>query len=293
MRTTRRIVLAGLALLTAAGVAFAQTPVAPAPEQTPPSKTEEAPAAAPQAPAQAADEAPAHTQIGGLNLEGYGEVGVRFFPQKPSESQEAKFMEYQDLNTGLYLDTVRLRLFTPDEKYSFELSGRDWGLKTMQLDLTATRLGLWEAGFEWDQMRQLFSTDAKMLETEVRDGIWTLPSPRPPLGAYNQIPFRDEIGVQWNTARVFFKLTPTPDVDISAQYTRIRKDGDIPMGMAFGFSNNNFLEVLQPIDQTIHELRLTGTWAKEQWQLQFSYTLSVFENDLQFMRADNPCASTT
>ena len=82
-------------------------------------------------------------------------------------------------------------------------------------------------------------------------------------------------------------------MDISAQYTRLRKDGDIPMGMAFGSSGNNFLEVLQPIDQTIHELRLSGTWAKEKWQLQFAYTLSVFENDLAFMRADNPCASTT
>ena len=80
-------------------------------------------------------------------------------------------------------------------------------------------------------MRQLFSTDAKMLETETRDGVWTLPTPRPPLGAYNQIPFRDEIGVQWNTARMFFRLTPTPDVDIFAQYThppqgRRHPDGD-------------------------------------------------------------------
>src|SRR5262249_4691174 len=173
------------------------------------------------------------------------------------------------------------------------VSGRDGGLKRMELGLTATRLGRWETGFEWNQMRRLYSTDAKMLETETRDGIWTLPSPRPPLGAYNQIPFRDEIAVQWNTARVFFKLTPTPEVDVSAQYTRLRKDGDIPMGMVFGGSSSNFLEVLQPIDQTIHELRLTGTWAKEKWQLQFSYTLSVFENDLAFMRADNPCASTT
>src|SRR5262249_62158671 len=105
------------------------------------------------APAPAAAEPSEHTKIGGLNLEGYGEVGVRFFPQKPSGAQEAKFMEYQDLNTGLYLDTLRLRLFTPDEKYSFEITGRDWSLKTMELGLTATRLGLWETGFERNQMR--------------------------------------------------------------------------------------------------------------------------------------------
>ncbi len=203
-----------------------------------------------------------------------------------------KFMEYRDLNTGIWLEGLRLRLFTPDEKYSIEISGRDWGLKTMEYSMSVTRTGLWEAGFDWDQMRQIFSTDAKMLSTETKDGVFTLPAPRPPLGAYNQIPFRDEIAVQWNTARIFFKLTPTPEVDVQAEYSRLRKDGDIPMGMSFGSSFNNFLEVLQPIDQTIHEFKLRGTWAKEKWQLQFTYTLSVFENDLAYMRADNPCSNT-
>ena len=36
-------------------------------------------------------------------------------------------MEYQDLNTGLYLDTLRLRMFTPDEKYSIEVTGATGG----------------------------------------------------------------------------------------------------------------------------------------------------------------------
>jgi MtrB/PioB family decaheme-associated outer membrane protein len=276
MRPTRtaRIVLGALAAVTVvAGVASAQTA---------------APSGAPSA-----DQPRTDIQIGGLNLEGYGEAGVRFFPQKPSESQEGKFMEYRDLNTGLWLETLRLRLFTPDEKYSFEVGGRDWGLKTMEYNMSATRTGLWEAGFDWDQMRQIFSTNARMLETESRDGVFTLPNPRPPLGAYNQLPFADEIAVQWNTAHMFFKLMPTPESDVLAEYTRIRKDGDIPMGMAFGSPGNNFLEVLQPIDQTIHEFKLKGSWAKEKWQLQFVYTLSVFENDLTYMRADNPCAATT
>jgi MtrB/PioB family decaheme-associated outer membrane protein len=305
MRTTRtaRIVLAALSVLVASGVALAQTSGQPAAQPSTPgpevaaAQSSAQPAAQPSAPT--SGEPRTDITIGGLNLEGYGEAGLRFFPQKPSEAQNAKFMEYQEFSTfgdsivGIYLDTLRLRLFTPDEKYSFEITGRDWGEKTMQLGLTATRTGLWEAGFDWDQMRQLFSTDARMLATETKDGIFTLPTPRPPLSAYNQVPFADEIGVQWNTAKVFFKLTPTPELDIFGQYTRIRKDGDIPMGMAFGSPGNSFLEVLQPIDQTIHELKLQGTWAKEQWQLQFSYTLSLFENDLTFMRADNPCSSTT
>jgi MtrB/PioB family decaheme-associated outer membrane protein len=267
MRQMRRaqIVLAAFAVLAVAGVASAQT----------------------------ADEPRTDIRLGDFNLEGYAEAGLRFFPQNPSDRQDQKFEEYQDLNTGLYLDNLRLRFFTPDEKYSIDLSGRDWGLKTMDFSTSASRTGLWQAGFDWDQMRQLFSTDARMLATQTKDGVFTLPAPRPPLNSYNLAPFSDDIGVQWNTARVFFKLTPTPELDVSAQYTRIRKEGDIPMGMAFGSPGNAFLEVLQPIDQTIHEFRMSGTWAKEMWQLQFTYVLSIFENDHTFMRADNPCSNTT
>jgi len=306
------MVIGAVAMMAMAGVALGQTPAPepgkapaeepakppaaepakpPAEEPAKPPSAESAAASAPE-PAKAEDDS-TPTKVGPFNLEGFINAGIRFFPQKPSQAQEAKLFEYQDINTGIWLEGLRLRFFTPDEKYSFEVSGRDWGLKTMEYSMTATRTGLWEAGFDWDQMRQVFSTDAKMLATETSDGIFTLPSPRPPLGAYNQIPFRDPISVQWNTARIFFKLTPTPEVDVLAEYKRIRKDGDIPMGMVFGSSFNNFIEVLQPIDQTIHEFKVSGSWAKEKWQLQFAYTLSVFENDLAYMRADNPCANTS
>jgi hypothetical protein len=84
MRSARFLV-AALAVLTVSGVASAQT----------------------------ASEPSTSPRIGGFNFEGYGEAGVRFFGEKPSESQEAKFMEYRDINSGLYLEGLRLRFFTP------------------------------------------------------------------------------------------------------------------------------------------------------------------------------------
>jgi putative beta-barrel porin MtrB/PioB len=49
------------------------------------------------------------------------------------------------------------------------------------------------------------------------------------------------------------------------------------------------VELLQPIEQTIHDFRLRGSWATPRWQLQFSYVLSIFENDLDKVQFDNPC----
>src|SRR6185369_11234538 len=47
------------------------------------------------------------------------------------------------------------------------------------------------------------------------------------------------------------------------------------------------------IDQTIQDFRIGGTWAKENWQLQFGYVLSIFRNDLSGVQADNPCSGAT
>ena len=61
--------------------------------------------------------------------------------------------------------------------------------------------------------------------------------------------------------------------------------------MAFGSPGSNFYEILQPIEQTIHDFRLARRPGRsEHWQLQFGYALSIFENDLTAVRADNPCS---
>ncbi|HEY7435976.1 MAG TPA: MtrB/PioB family decaheme-associated outer membrane protein [Methylomirabilota bacterium] len=260
MRTTRtvRSALAGLMVLAAAATASAQSP-----DST-------------------------QTQIGGLNIEGYAEAGVRFFLD-PSQKERAKFEEYRDINQGLYLQGLWLRFFTPDEKYSAVIGGRQWGLQDQEYHLSFERLGRWEAGFEWDQMRHIFSTNARTLVNETSRGVYVLPNPRPPLVNYNNGRSIDEISVRWDTARTFFKLSLSENADLFAEYTRIHKDGERPFGMAFGSPGGSAFEVLQPIEHTIHDFRLRGTWATERWQLQAGYTMSVFVNELDYVRADNPC----
>ena len=260
MRTTRtaRSVLAGLLVLSATVTASAQS----------------------------ADST--ETQIGGFNIEGYAEAGVRFFLD-PTQKERAKFEEYRDINQGLYLQGLWLRFFTPDEKYSGVIGGRQWGLQDQEYHLSFERLGRWEVGFEWDQMRHIFSTNARTLLNETSRGVYALPNPRPPLIDYNNGRSIDEISVRWDTARTFLKLSLSENADLFAEYTRIRKEGERPFGMAFGSPGGSAFEILQPIEHTIHDFRLRGTWATEHWQLQAGYTMSIFVNDLAYVRADNPC----
>jgi MtrB/PioB family decaheme-associated outer membrane protein len=233
--------------------------------------------------------AAAEIQLGGLNLSGEIEAGPVFYLVEPSKSRKAKFEEYRDMTEGLWLHNLSLRLSTPDEGYATELYGSKWGYEDQRFGLTAGRIGVWQFYFEWDQIPKVYSTNSRMLADEEGRGVFRLPTPRPPLGAYNSAEEIDEISTRWDTARMGATFSITPDMDVTAEYTRIHKHGDKPFSLAFGSPGNNFMEVLEPVDHTIHDIRLKATLAREQYQIQFAYGLSIFQNEFNKVFADNPC----
>jgi MtrB/PioB family decaheme-associated outer membrane protein len=235
----------------------------------------------------------AQTSIYGLRIEGDVEAGGRVYIEEPGKRERAKFEEYRDLPELPFLAGARLRLFTPDEKFSIELGGSKWGQEDQEYFLSMGRPGLWNFGFEWDQIPHLLSTNARLLAKEGPDGVFTLPTPRPSLRAHNTAPELDELGTRWDIARFDLTLSPTPDIDLEAQYTRIKKSGERPFGVAFGSPGSNFYEVLRPVDETIHDARLKATFGGEWWRVQVGYALSIFQNDDSAVVADNPCFGLT
>jgi len=233
--------------------------------------------------------ASAQESVLGMNLRGDVVTGIRFFLLEPDTRHRGKFEEYRDLPTGLFIDQVRLRLSRPDERYATEFGGDKWGQQDQHFFLGAEHPGLWNFGFDWDQTPHIYSTTGRTQYTEIARGQWKLPTPRPNLNTYNTAPDIDEISQRWDTMRLLGTFSPTPDIDLKAEYTRIRKEGDRPFSMAFGSPGNNFAETLLPISQTIHDLRLRGTLARETWQLQAGYGFSMFNQGVRSVVADNPC----
>ena len=237
-----------------------------------------------------AEEGRAQTPLpGGFNLEGSAEAGVRFFIDEPPPEQLGKFEEYRDFNNGLFLQDLRLRLFRPDEKYSFDFGGRQWGLSDQEYYLGAERLGLFRFDFGWNQIPHILSTSARLLAAQPEPGVFVLSLPRPPLTDYNSARRLDQVGFQTDVANILFKLTPTPEIDLIGEYTRMWKHGDRPFSIVFGSPGSNFYEVLQPINSYTHDVRLRATLAKPDYQLQFDYGFSLYENSFTAVRADNPC----
>ena len=63
------------------------------------------------------------------------------------------------------------------------------------------RLSLWNLGFSWDETPHVYSTTVRMLESEVARDVFTLPTPRPALTAYNFGRRLDEVGVGGDTGK--------------------------------------------------------------------------------------------
>jgi MtrB/PioB family decaheme-associated outer membrane protein len=228
-----------------------------------------------------------------MNVEGSVEAGARgYLTDGPKNKDRGKFEEYRDMSAGPFLQGLQLRLLTPDEGYSSEFLGSKWGREDQEFSLRAGRTGLWQFQFDWDQSPHLYSTTSRTLLHEISRGVWAAPTITSLYDFNGQATSRElhDVSVRWDTARLNFKLTPTPDLELTAQYARTRKEGNKPFGMSFGSPGSNFMELLQPIEETVHDFRVGAALAREKWQLQFGYTLSAYENDLARMRFDNPCA---
>jgi MtrB/PioB family decaheme-associated outer membrane protein len=233
----------------------------------------------------------------GLKAEGSIEAGLRgFLTDDPKNKERAKFEEYRDMGAGPFLEGLQLRLFTADERYSTEISGSKWGRQDQEFSLSTGRTGLWRFEFDFDQLLHTFATNGRTLEHETSPGVWHAPTINSLYDFNGQATSRElrDISVHWYTGRLRFTLTPTPDTDVFAQYQIIRKEGERPFSMVQGTgSGRNFLELLEPIEQTLHEVRLGATLARDRYQLQFGYTFSAFVNDLQSVTFENPCFQLT
>ncbi|MBI4205107.1 MAG: MtrB/PioB family decaheme-associated outer membrane protein, partial [Betaproteobacteria bacterium] len=93
----------------------------------------------------------------------------------------------------------------------------------------------------------------------------------------------------WDAVRIGLAVEPAARWGMKSEYTPIEKRGDLPLGMTSGFSPQ---EILEPIEQTVHDLKVSQAFYRENVQLQLSYDLSLFQNDLDRVVADNPFRST-
>lgn len=265
-----------VALLCAAGaVALASPRIASAQEKAP----------------VAADTAVVRASEAG-RVTGAAEVGARAFSQPITAQQRGKFEEYRDRPSGALLDHLVLAYTPRDSFRTYRLTASNVGRLDQTLAIRAKQPGSFDIQLFLDRIPHLFSTDARSLLTETSRGVYTLPVPRPDTATFNRAPFLGPVRSIWDPVRVALGITPSPAWDFKAEYTRIGKRGDRPMGQPFGSPGGNANEILEPIDQTMHDLKLSQSYAQPRFQIAATYDLSLFRNTIKSVTSDNPLQIT-
>lgn len=224
------------------------------------------------------------------DVTGGAEVGARSFVTEPGAQALAKFLMYRDLPSGLLLQAFFLRA-TKDSLSTVQLLGHNVGLQDQSLSLRGNHPGMADLQLRWDRVPHDFSTNARFLGTETAPGVYTLPVPRPDTATLNRSPFVGPVRERWDPVKGTLLITPTPAWDLKVEFQHIDKNGDRPMGMAFGGSNNNAREINEPIDQTMTDFRVSQAYTQKRYTAMISYAYSQFSNALQSVTSDNPLAT--
>ena len=209
----------------------------------------------------------------------------------PNEQQLGKLLEYRDIKTGLVIPQFLLMYTPKDSNGTYQISGRN----LLQLDQSfwarASQPGKYDAQIRYDGMVHNYSTDARSLGNFGNGNLYSLPPTRPDSNAWRNAPYLSPVRSIWDPLKMSLGLTPTPSWDFKAEYTHISKAGDRPMGMAFGGSSNNTREILEPIDQTTQDIKLTQSYSKPHLQAVLSYDWSMFQNAFNSVSSMNPQAT--
>jgi MtrB/PioB family decaheme-associated outer membrane protein len=214
------------------------------------------------------------------------EFGARGYVDRPIGTELASFQKYRDDPSGALLENAHL--WWRKDAQVVDFRARQAGQRDQRLNLGLTSLGLFDLQLERDQKPHITSSTGRMIGRQEQRGQFTLPVPRPHMLEHDAGSRLTATGVQRDSDRLRLVMTLRPDAPFHAHYMRTTRTGDRPMGMAFGGAGGNFREILEPVEHTKHDLRLSQELATPRYQLSAAYHFSLFDNDLSAVVSDNP-----
>jgi MtrB/PioB family decaheme-associated outer membrane protein len=237
-----------------------------------------------------------------VTVTGAADVGIRTFLKAPGDSALTKFLQYNNMPVGLdwqspyfhapglpgvLVQSLYLQVLK-DSSASVMFNGHDVGLQDQNLSLRANQPGYQDLQLRWDRIPHVFSTDSRFPDTETSPGVFTLPTPRPDTAHLNSAPYGAPVEERWDPVKASYTFSPSRSWDLKVEVQHIQKSGDRPMGMVFGGSSNNAQEIMEPIDQSMTDFRISQAYTGRRFQGMVSYAYSNFSNALQSVTADNP-----
>jgi MtrB/PioB family decaheme-associated outer membrane protein len=208
------------------------------------------------------------------------------------EGDEARFQRYRDLRSGIFGHNAVAGRRTRD--WTLETQAWNIGYRDQRYQIDLQRVGRLTGYFQYDQIPLFISADTTTLYAETSPGVFRIEdsvqqqnqSGATTLHDYETqaTPFELRTMRRVGTGEVLFNATPNTDVSVYIRNTN--REGHIPFGGTFGFSNA--VEIPAPLDTRTTDLRATVQWANTRGMLRVGWDASAFKNDLDAVVWDNP-----
>jgi len=221
------------------------------------------------------------------------EIAVRRWVNDLSPAQLGKFLEYKAVPSGAFVNNLFANYAPGDGFRSYQVTAKNIGQRDQSLFIRATQPGKFRAELQWDGIPHTFSTTARLLDTRPTPDVFTLSSPRPDTATWNRSGFVGPVRDLWQPLKLSLAYDVTPGWNAKAEYTRIARSGDKPISMSYGNSPGlTQREVMEPVDQTITNVRLAQSYSRTRFTFEAAYNLSMFDNTYDAVIADNPTITT-
>ncbi len=211
--------------------------------------------------------------------------------ERDQDTKSSQFQEYRDLSSGLWLGLDLFGETADGGDRNFAVRLRGVGRDDARYSLDYRLEGKYSFSIDYNQIPHRFGNDANM------------PWDRPVL---NRLEFPDPVqGVNQDQILAFVATADRLDLGLRRDRTEARFDygklgklawsvdlrhenrnGDRPLGVAFGFGNVQ--EIPEPIDYDTTAATISGEFNGEKGGVRVGYTYSTFENNFDSVIWDNP-----
>ena len=208
------------------------------------------------------------------------------------DGDEARAQRYRDLRSGIYANNLVAGRRTQD--WSLEAQAWNIGYRDQRYQLDFDRVGRLRASFLYDQIPLWISADTKTLYVETQPGVFrledsmqqTIQAGQATLHAYTDQAVRFDLETMRRIGQADVVFNATPNTDIVLQIKNTNRDGHIPFGGTFGFSNA--VEIPMPLNHRTTDLKTAIEWSNNKGLARFGWDGSTFDNTLESVVWDNP-----
>ena len=210
------------------------------------------------------------------------------------DGDEARFQRYRDLRPGVYATTGVAGRRTQD--WTLEAQAWNIGYRDQRYQLDVQRVGRLTASFLYDQIPLFISGDTRTLYAETQPATFRLEDSmqatiQSSAGAVTLHAYEDQaapfdLRTMRRIGQADIVFNATGDSDLVIQIKNTQRDGNIPFGATFGFSNA--VEIPNPVDFRTTDIRATYEWSTQRALFRVGWDGSGFDSGLDRVVWENP-----